>query len=73
MFCHLLHGRNENTLATERIIGCCVTEVPLRVKLDTSMAGKVLLDQVQQQVHSSMPQPFGVPHHRRVLRRLATG
>jgi hypothetical protein len=55
MYLYLLHGRDENVPATERIIGCCVTEVPLRMQLDASMASKLLLDRVQQQVHSSIP------------------
>jgi hypothetical protein len=48
-----VHGRDENVAKSDRIIGCCVAECPLRVQLDKSMSITDLTGLVQKQAMSS--------------------
>jgi amino acid adenylation domain-containing protein len=49
----LVHGRDEEVAGSDRIIGPCVSEFPLRIQLHDSMTSTELLDLVQQQIWNS--------------------
>jgi amino acid adenylation domain-containing protein len=54
MFYHLVHGRDETWERASEILGCCIADVPLRVRLaDTSPSE--LLQTIHHQVLSSLP------------------
>jgi hypothetical protein len=49
----LVHGRDEEITGSDRIIGPCVSEFPLRIQLHDSMTSTELLDLVQRQMWNS--------------------
>jgi amino acid adenylation domain-containing protein len=49
----LVHGRDEEIAGSDRIIGPCVSEFPLRIQLHDSMTSTELLDLVQRQMWNS--------------------
>jgi hypothetical protein len=51
----LLHGRDEEIAGSDKIIGACVSEIPLRVQLRDAMTSTELLDLVQRQIWNSAP------------------
>ena len=51
----LVHGRDEEIAGSDKIIGPCVSEFPLRTQLRDSMASTELLDLVQRQMWESAP------------------
>jgi hypothetical protein len=53
LFLYLVHGRDENVANSDQIIGCCVAECPLRVRLETRMTIANLTGLVQKQAMSS--------------------
>jgi amino acid adenylation domain-containing protein len=56
LFLYLMHGRDEQTPGSEAVIGCCVTECPLRVNLEnTEMSCADLTAQIHSQVLHSAP------------------
>jgi amino acid adenylation domain-containing protein len=56
LFLYLMHGRDEQTPHSEAVIGCCVTECPLRVRLENDeMSCSELTAQIQTQVLHSAP------------------
>jgi aryl carrier-like protein len=55
VFYHLLNGRDETINGSLDVVGCCVTEVPMRVKLARPSTGRELLEQVQNQILESLP------------------
>jgi non-ribosomal peptide synthetase component F/aryl carrier-like protein len=60
LFYHLVHGRDETWDGASEILGCCIADVPLRVRLaDDSITGSnspaKLLRSIHNQVLSSLP------------------
>jgi amino acid adenylation domain-containing protein len=58
VFLYLLHGRDEKITNSDLIIGCCVTECPLRVQLDDAMSCEELMVVVQEQVLQAAPHAY---------------
>jgi amino acid adenylation domain-containing protein len=55
LFLYLMHGRDEQTPHSEAVIGCCVTECPLRVRLNDEIPCSQLAAQIHSQVLHSAP------------------
>jgi amino acid adenylation domain-containing protein len=55
LFMYLMHGRDEHFPNADQIIGCCITEVPMRLQLQNTTTSIELLGLVQQQVRASAP------------------
>lgn len=53
MFLTLMHGRDEDVERSEDIIGCCVSECPVRIHCSDDMRFSDLIDHVQRQIISS--------------------
>ncbi|EGP82833.1 uncharacterized protein MYCGRDRAFT_96900 [Zymoseptoria tritici IPO323] len=51
----LMHGRDEEMLGSDSIVGPCVSEIPLRIQLRDSMNSTDLVDLVQRQMWESAP------------------
>lgn len=53
MFLTLMHGRDEDVERSEDIIGCCVSECPVRIHCSDDMRFSDFIDHVQRQIISS--------------------
>ncbi|PPJ53037.1 hypothetical protein CBER1_11496 [Cercospora berteroae] len=55
VFLYLVHGRDEEVAGSDAIVGCCVSEVPCRVKFSDSMSLEEVTHFVQAQIWASIP------------------
>ncbi|KAM0712302.1 hypothetical protein Q7P37_011397 [Cladosporium fusiforme] len=53
IFLMLMHGRDEDVVGSGEIIGCCVSECPLRIQCTDAMSCSDLINHVQSQVLSA--------------------
>lgn len=55
LFYSLLNGRDETVPGSYEVVGCCATEVPMRIRISDIMTIASFLKQVQNQVLAALP------------------